>query len=189
MKETTLAGNIFCLQDTTGPGPDVVLLHGTKFSARTWQNLGTLDVLAQTGCRVHALDMPGFGNSPKSQIQPSELLDSIIQDLNAPVLIGPSMGGALCLEYYFAHPSSVRALVLVGTVGVQNYKDRFPEIAVPTLLVWGGADRISPLANGHFLAQQIPNARLEVFENAAHPCYLDEPQRWHRVLTEFVESL
>ena len=41
----------------------VVLLHGMSFTADTWDNLGTLDVLYKANLGVFALDMPGFGKS------------------------------------------------------------------------------------------------------------------------------
>ena len=27
---------------------------------------------------------------------------------------------------------------------------------------------------------------LQVFPNARHPCYLDDPERWHRLLANFL---
>lgn len=41
-----------------GVARNVLLLHGAKYSAQTWQNLGTLAVLADAGFRVAAVDLP-----------------------------------------------------------------------------------------------------------------------------------
>jgi pimeloyl-ACP methyl ester carboxylesterase len=167
---------IHCLQNTDGSKRDVLLLHGAKFSSKTWHELGTL---------------PGFGNSPKCEVKPKEVLQGIIQQegLDRPVLVGPSLGGAYAMSLYFAHPEMVSGLVLVGTVGVDTFRDRIQEIAVPTLLIWGGQDTVSPLDNAHFLQKQVPNSRLVILEGANHPCYLDNPQKWHEELVSFLDQM
>lgn len=191
-KTIQVAGcQIHCLQNSEGPKQDILLLHGAKFSAKTWQELRTLETLINSGYRVHALDMPGFGNSPKCEANPKEVLQGVIQQegLDRPVLVGPSLGGAYCLSLYFAHPEMVSGLVLVGTVGVDTFRDRFQEIAVPSLLIWGGQDMVSPLDNAHFLQKEIPNSRLVILEGARHPCYLDQPERWHQELVGFLDRI
>ncbi len=182
---------VYCLQNSEGPKQDILLLHGVKFSSKTWQELGTLETLINSGYRVHALDMPGFGNSPKCEANPKEVLQGVIQQesLDRPELIGPSLGGAYALSLYFAHPGLVSGLVLVGTVGVDTFRDRFQEIAVPTLLIWGGQDTVSPLDNAHLLQKQILNSRLVILVGARHPCYLDDPQKWRSELLSFLETI
>jgi len=62
-------------------GPDagllVLLLHGKMFQAATWQEIGTLTKLAETGYRAVAMDMPGFGNSPTADIEPLRILNRL----------------------------------------------------------------------------------------------------------------
>lgn len=180
---------VYCLQSEQG-SRDVLLLHGAKFSASTWQELGTLDLLANAGFRVTALDMPGYGKSSKCQLNPAELLQAIIdsEGLNKPVVVGPSLGGAYSLALYFSAPQKVGGLVLVGTVGVDQLKERIKEIDVPCLLVWGDQDNVSPLDNAHFLDREIKDSRLVILENARHPCYLDQPDKWHEELINFLEA-
>jgi pimeloyl-ACP methyl ester carboxylesterase len=76
----------------------------------------------------------------------------------------------------------------VGTVGVDQLKDRIREIDVPCLLVWGDQDNVSPLDNAHFLDRKIRDSRLVILENARHPCYLDQPDKWHEELINFLEA-
>lgn len=45
---------------------DVVLLHGKAFNSHTWEQLGTLQLLARRGYRAVALDLPG--ESPHSRV-------------------------------------------------------------------------------------------------------------------------
>lgn len=142
--------HVYCLQDGNGNKKDVVLLHGAKFSSKTWQKLGTLDILAENGHRVYALDMPGFGSTlPCETMTSVEVLDMFLaqKKIESPVIIGPSMGGATALEYYFSGGLKPAGLVLVGAVGLQNWQDRIKEVDVPCLLVWGQHDKISPVEN------------------------------------------
>lgn len=48
-----------------------------------------------------------------------------------------------------------------------RWRERLPDIGVPTLVVHGRRDRFFPLGNGEALAREIPDARLLVLEDAA----------------------
>ena len=180
--------HIHALQAGPDAGPLVLLLHGKMFQAATWQETCTLAKLADAGYRAVALDMPGFGNSPSADIKPAEVLKAAINQAspNRAILLGPSMGGRIALEFTLANQDLVSGLILVGTVGVQENKERLKEISLPCLAVWGGEDAISPLANGHLLQQGLKDAELVVIPGAPHPCYIDQPDEWHRILLGFL---
>lgn len=48
-----------------------------------------------------------------------------------------------------------------------RWRERLPEIAVPTLVVHGRRDPFFPVGNGEAIAREIPGARLLVLEEAA----------------------
>lgn len=48
-------------------------------------------------------------------------------------------------------------------------------LAVPTLLIWGERDTVTPLADGRRLAQLIPHARLEILPGASHYVHQEQP--------------
>ena len=178
------------LEAGTPAGRAVVLLHGMKFQAETWRELGTLDEVAALGLRVLAVDMPGFGKSPASECLSGEVLLQLFDALHIQqaVLIGPSMGGRIALEFAIAYPERVAGLVLAGPVGVAENREHLGAITATTLLVWGSEDQVSPLAHSDTLLAGIAGARRVVFEGAPHPCYLTQPERWHELLRTFLST-
>ena len=182
---------VHCLESGDPAGRAVVLLHGMKFQAETWRELGTLAQLADQGLRVLAVDMPGFGRSPAHPLPPGEVVHRLLDklDIDRAVLVGPSMGGRIALEYAIAHPERLAGLVLVGAVGVADNRAGLGRITVPVLVVWGSEDQVAPLGDSDTLLTELPQARREILDGAPHPCYLDQPERWHEVLRTFLTSL
>lgn len=113
-------------------------------------------------------------------------------------LVAQSMGGIIAARLALEQPRRVRRLVLTVTSGGvdmkqfgagdwrADYRKSFPRaavwitapgaasdlpverIAAPTLLIWGDADAISPVAVGQHLEQRIPNAELHVVPGGDH---------------------
>jgi pimeloyl-ACP methyl ester carboxylesterase len=50
-------------------------------------------------------------------------------------------------------------------------------VETPTLLLWGGADRVVPPECGEQYARSLPNATLEILPEAGHLLELEEPAR------------
>ncbi|MBW1749853.1 MAG: alpha/beta hydrolase [Deltaproteobacteria bacterium] len=187
----TVSCSLHFLEAGNPEGKDVILLHGMKFKAESWQELGTLEKLATAGYHPLALDMPGFGGSPACEADQDKVLADFINELELerPVLIGPSMGGRIALEFALNHPGIQGGLVLVGTVGVAENKDRLSQIEQPVFIVWGGDDQISPIANSDILLNSIKGSKRLVLEGAPHPCYQDQPDAWHAALLEFLATV
>ncbi|RUM39714.1 MAG: alpha/beta hydrolase, partial [Desulfobulbus sp.] len=110
-------------------------------------------------------------------------------EISKPVLIGPSMGGRIALEFALNHPGILGGLILVGAVGVEENKDRLSQLDLPVLLLWGGEDQISPLENSDTLLAAVKGAKRVIIDGAPHPCYLDQPETFHAVVIEFLQSL
>lgn len=63
---------------------------------------------------------------------------------------------------------------------------RLGEIAVPALVIVGDLDEGATIAACRKLANDIPSARLEVFEGVAHMVNLEQPERFTRLVREFL---
>lgn len=70
--------------------------------------------------------------------------------------------------------SGVMRQVLVRMVG-ESYADDVVRVRCPVELVWGDVDPAAPLAGAHWLAEQIPGARLTVCPGAGHLVPLTAP--------------
>ena len=74
---------------------------------------------------------------------------------------------------------------IVGTIRSWDVYDRLAEITVPTLLLAGRFDECSP-EHMREMHQRIAGSRFEFFENSAHMPFIEEPDRFDRVMRDFL---
>jgi pimeloyl-ACP methyl ester carboxylesterase len=65
-------------------------------------------------------------------------------------------------------------------------RDRLPEIACPTLIVWGTEDKLVPASDADEFARLIPNARKVVWRQTGHMAMLERPAAFNRLLAGFL---
>ncbi|HYX02167.1 MAG TPA: alpha/beta fold hydrolase [Reyranella sp.] len=129
-------------------------------------------------------------------------------------LVAQSMGGVIAARLALEMPQYVRRLVLTVTSGGVDmaghgaadwrldYRKSFPDAAPwiteprtasplpverirqPTLLIWGDADAISPLAVGRHLATRIPDARLHVVPGGDHDVAKTDADKVARLIAD-----
>ncbi len=59
---------------------------------------------------------------------------------------------------------------------------------MPTLIIWGGQDRIIPVRHARTAHEGMPGSRLEIFEAAGHFPQLDDPTRFACTLGAFLDE-
>jgi len=121
-------------------------------------------------------------------------------------IVAQSMGGFVAIRLALMFPDLVERLVLAVTSGglpvadlggsnwrsdyfaafpnaaawiagpVPDLSEEIRSIKAPTLLLWGDADPISPVAVGDRLASLLPKARLHIFEGADHDLAQTHPE-------------
>ena len=62
------------------------------------------------------------------------------------------------------------------------------QIQATTLLLWGESDRLLPLSIGRRLLEEIPDARLEVIEEAGHLLLEERPAAANAALLHWLEE-
>jgi pimeloyl-ACP methyl ester carboxylesterase len=64
--------------------------------------------------------------------------------------------------------------------------ERLPEIACPTLIVWGDEDKVIPVGDASVFEEMIPNSRKVIFEGTGHMTMLERPAAFNELLSEFM---
>jgi abhydrolase domain-containing protein 14 len=169
----------------------VLLLHGARFHSGTWQQLGTLERLADAGFHAVALDLPGYGASPAPAAGTTFDLAAFVaaQKLGAAIVVSPSVSGRVALPFVTKHARQVAGFVAVAPVELPVHEAALRKLDVPTLIVWGERDAVVPIAQANALHSWVAGSKLVVLKGAQHPCYLDRPDEFHAALIEFARSV
>jgi len=67
--------------------------------------------------------------------------------------------------------------------------ERISKINVPTVLICGAEDRMTPVKYSEYLRDHIEGARLEVIEGAGHMVMIEKPDETAKVLEDFLNSI
>ncbi|EQC43752.1 alpha/beta fold hydrolase [Bacteriovorax sp. Seq25_V] len=110
-----------------GATKTAVLLHGKNFSGYYWEDVAQL--MLEKGYNVVIPDQIGFGKSDKPKnyqysfanlaLNTKTLLDHLgIKEIT---LVGHSMGGMLATRFTKIYPKTVKHLVLINPIGLEDY--------------------------------------------------------------------
>jgi proline iminopeptidase len=69
-----------------------------------------------------------------------------------------------------------------------DLRPHLKNIAVPTLVIVGRHDFITNVAMAEEMVKHIPTARLEIFEDSGHFAVIEEPEKFYRVVKQFVDN-
>ena len=244
-----------------GAGTTLLCVHGFPLSGALWAPL--VEALA-ADYRLIVPDLRGFGhNAPADTLSMTTFADDLAAVLDTVgeqqpvVLVGLSMGGYICFEFFRRYPVRTRGLILVDTraqgddaagkqkreetaqrvlaegssvvaddMGQKLFAERADEalrqrwhrimrnsaptsvaaalramgerpdstatlagIDVPTLIVVGEDDAITPPDAARYMAERIAHARLEIVEGAGHMTPVEQPQRFAALVGDFMAGL
>ena len=69
-----------------------------------------------------------------------------------------------------------------------DYRDVLAKIPLPTLLVYGGQSNFYRTETAHYVADNIPNAVLRIYEGTDHSPHQWQRERFVRELLDFIDS-
>lgn len=61
-------------------------------------------------------------------------------------------------------------------------------LSKPTLIIQGDNDRILLVVGSEFTQKLIPNSKLVVLKDAGHACFMDQPQKFNDLISQFIEQ-
>ena len=68
-----------------------------------------------------------------------------------------------------------------------DLRDAVSDINIPALLIHGEKDNICPVGAGKYLAENLPNAKLEIFKDAGHAPFLTRRAEFNAAVKKFLE--
>ena len=196
------------------PRNPLVFIHGAGESSRVWQS--QLDHFGAS--RAFPIDLPGHGERADTLPPEVSVLDYarvaheiIFRELhlNAPIIAGHSLGGAIALTMALEYASQLSGLILIGTgarlrvrpdileearrASVVTYRDwvacnafdimdRLTEIHLPTLIICGADDRQTPVKYSQYMHDRLEGSTLSVIANAGHDVQLEQPERVNQAI-------
>ena len=84
------------------------------------------------------------------------------------------------------HPRGYRSAAIA--LSQADTRDVLPQVCVPTLVLCGEQDQVTPLAEARQLASAIPHARLAVIAEAGHVSNQQQPARFNTAVRQFLRE-
>lgn len=85
-------------------------------------------------------------------------------------------------------PKCMSIVQIAKSAQRHNMADELHLIKVPTLLVWGLNDTITPPVVAHDFNRLIPNSTLRFIDECCHAPMMEQPEKFNDVLAEFLEE-
>ncbi|WP_341926360.1 alpha/beta fold hydrolase [Nocardioides psychrotolerans] len=84
--------------------------------------------------------------------------------------------------------ATTRAVIDFGGQSISAHDHLDAALPIPVLIVWGTKDRMIPASHALSAQESVPDCQVELFEGAGHFPHLDDPDRFARVLRDFVAA-
>jgi len=85
-------------------------------------------------------------------------------------------------------PKCMRIVAIAKSAQRNNLALDLPKILVPTLLVWGLNDTITPPMVAHEFNRLIPNSKLKFIDQCCHAPMMEHPDKFNQLVEDFLGS-
>lgn len=83
-------------------------------------------------------------------------------------------------------PKCLRIVAIAKSAQRNNLAAEIPGIQVPTLLVWGLNDTITPAMVAHEFNRLIPNSTLRFIDKCCHAPMMEHPEKFNTLVEDFL---
>ncbi len=85
-------------------------------------------------------------------------------------------------------PKCLNIVAIAKSAQRHNLATELPEIQVPTLLIWGLNDTITPPIVAHDFHRLIPNSTLRFIDYCCHAPMMEKPERFNEIVEEYLSE-
>ena len=85
-------------------------------------------------------------------------------------------------------PKCMRIVAIAKSAQRNNLALELHKIAVPTLLIWGLNDTITPPMVGHEFNRLIPNSTLHFIDHCCHAPMMEHPEKFNNLVEKFLHT-
>jgi len=83
-------------------------------------------------------------------------------------------------------PKCLNIVAIAKSAQRHNMANEIPDIKVPTLLIWGLNDTITPPMVAHDFNRLIPNSTLKFIDKCCHAPMMEQPEKFNDILNDFL---
>lgn len=85
-------------------------------------------------------------------------------------------------------PRAVRLIKIARSAEKEIVTERLNELSMPTLLIWGSDDVITPPDVGEEFRDRLPNAQLHFIDECGHAPMIEHPHVFNELTVDFLEQ-
>ena len=94
-----------------------------------------------------------------------------------------------CFEITSSIPKCMNIVQIAKSAQRNNMAHEITHIQVPTCLIWGLNDTITPPHVGHEFNRLIPNSVLHFIDKCCHAPMMEQPEEFNRILEGFLTNI